>query len=64
MRAFHPNPEFGGVALEYIVVSIFGLLLAVGAVAIVGKATREKMANVEAQLGIDLGLEALNPFAG
>lgn len=62
MKIFHPNPEFGGVALEYIVVSIFGLLLAVGAVAIVGKATQEKMANIEQQLGIDLGLEALNPF--
>ncbi|MES2746330.1 MAG: hypothetical protein V4655_12940 [Bdellovibrionota bacterium] len=64
MRPFHPNREFGGVALEYIVVSIFGLLLAVAAIAIVGKATQEKMSNIEAQLGIDLGLESLNPFQG
>lgn len=62
MEAFHPNRESGGVALEYIVVSIFGLLLAVAAVAIVGKATQEKMATIEQRLGIDLGLEALNPF--
>lgn len=64
MKAFHPNREFGGVALEYIVISIFGLLLAVAAITIVGKATQEKMANIEQQLGIDLDLDALNPFQG
>ncbi len=64
MKALHPNPEFGGVALEYIVVSIFGLLLAVAAIAIVGKATQDKMAKIEQQLGIDLDLESLNPFQG
>ncbi len=62
MRAFHTNRESGGVALEYIVVSIFGLLLAVAAIAIVGKATREKLSGIEQKLGIDLGLDALNPF--
>ena len=62
MKAFHPNPESGGVALEYIVISIFGLLLAVGAVAIVSKATKAKLATIEQKLGIDLGLDALNPL--
>ncbi|MBC7532948.1 MAG: hypothetical protein H7318_15345 [Oligoflexus sp.] len=62
MQVFYPNREAGGVALEYIVVSIFGLLLAIGAIAIVGKATKEKMATIEQKLGIDLGLDALNPF--
>lgn len=62
MQVFYPNREAGGVALEYIVVSIFGLLLAIGAIAIVGKATKEKMATIEQKLGIDLGLDALNPL--
>lgn len=62
MQAFHPNREAGGVALEYIVVSIFGLLLAIGAIAIVGKATKEKMATIEQKLGIDLELDSLNPL--
>jgi formate hydrogenlyase subunit 3/multisubunit Na+/H+ antiporter MnhD subunit len=62
MKAFYPNPEAGGVALEYIVVSIFGLLLALGAIAIVGKATQEKMAVIEQKLGIDLDLKSLNPL--
>ncbi|MBC7661429.1 MAG: hypothetical protein H7249_17170 [Chitinophagaceae bacterium] len=62
MKAFHSNHEFGGVALEYIVVSIFGLLLAVGAIAIVGKAAKEKLSTIEQKLGIDLGLDALNPL--
>ncbi len=62
MKAFHPNHEAGGVALEYIVVSIFGLLLAVGAIAIVGKATKTKLAAIQEKLGIDLGLDALDPL--
>ncbi len=62
MKPFYPNPETGGAALEYIVVSVFGLLLAVAAIAIVGQATREKLASIEQKLGIQLNLDELNPF--
>ncbi len=62
MRVFGRNGEAGGAALEYIVVSVFGLLLAVASIAIVGQATREKLASIEQKLGIQLNLDELNPF--
>ncbi len=62
MRLFFPDPETGGAALEYIIVSIFGLLLAVAAIAFVSQAAKQKMAAVEQKLGISFDLEDLNPF--
>jgi formate hydrogenlyase subunit 3/multisubunit Na+/H+ antiporter MnhD subunit len=62
MRPFYGNGQTGGAALEYIVVSVFGLLLAVAAIAIVGQATKDKLASVEQKLGIQLKLDELNPF--
>ncbi len=62
MRLFFPNPETGGAALEYIVVSIFGLFLAVAAIAFVSQAAKQKMATVEEKLGIQFDLSSLNPF--
>lgn len=62
MGPFYPNREAGGAALEYIVVSVFGLLVAVASIAIVGQATREKLASIEQKLGVQLNLDELNPF--
>jgi hypothetical protein len=62
MRIFFPNPETGGAALEYIVVSVFGLLLAIASIAFVGNAAKQKLAAIEQQLGIELNLDELNPF--
>lgn len=62
MRIFFPNPETGGAALEYIVVSVFGLLLAIASITFVGSAAKQKLAAIEQQLGIELNLEELNPF--
>lgn len=62
MRLFFPDPETGGAALEYIIVSIFGLLMAVAAITFVTQAAKQKMAAVEQKLGISFDLEELNPF--
>jgi hypothetical protein len=62
MRIFFPNPETGGAALEYIVVSVFGLLLAIASIAFVGNAAKQKLGAIEQQLGIELNLDELNPF--
>jgi hypothetical protein len=62
MQSLHPNPESGGAALEYIIVSIFGLLLAVAAIAFVGQAAKEKLKGLEDKLGIEFDADALNPF--
>ncbi|MFY7929089.1 MAG: hypothetical protein ACOVS5_09465 [Oligoflexus sp.] len=62
MQVLFPNPETGGAALEYIIVSIFGLLLAVAAIAFVGQAAKEKLKGLEDKLGIQFDTEALNPF--
>jgi len=62
MKFFFPNPEAGGAALEYVVVSVFGLLLAIASIAFVGNAAKQKLAKIEEQLGIELKLDELNPF--
>jgi len=62
MRIFFPNPETGGAALEYIVVSVFGLLLAIASITFVGNAAKQKLGAIEQQLGIELNLDELNPF--
>ncbi|MCX6130252.1 MAG: hypothetical protein NTX25_14465 [Proteobacteria bacterium] len=62
MRVLFPNAEAGGAALEYIVVSVFGLLLAIASIAFVGQAAKQKLAQIEQQLGIELKLDELNPF--
>ncbi len=62
MRPFFPDPETGGAALEYIIVSIFGLVLALSAIAFVSQAAKQKLAAVEAKLGIEFNFDELNPF--
>lgn len=62
MRPFFQDPEAGGVALEYIIVSVFGLLLAIASISFVGQAAKQKLAQIEQQLGIELKLEDINPF--
>lgn len=62
MRLFFPDPETGGAALEYIIVSVFGLLLAIAAIGFVAQTAKQKMATVEQKLGVSFDLDALNPF--
>ena len=62
MKVFFPNPETGGAALEYIVVSVFGLLLAIASIAFVGNAAKQKLGVIEQQLGIELNSGRAEPL--
>lgn len=53
----------GSAALEYIVVSVFGLLFALGAIGIISRTAEEKMRTLEDKLGIKLDFQSLNPFS-
>ena len=60
---FYPDErDAGGAALEYIIVSIFGLILAIGAMGLVSKAAQEKLQGLEEKLGVKFDLQALNPL--
>ncbi len=52
----------GGAAIEYVIVSIFGLVLAVGSITLVGRAVQDKVQIMEEKLGIKLNLDELNPL--
>lgn len=56
----HPGKDCrGGVALEYVVVSVMGAVLAVAAVTFVGKTVREKVAVLGEKL--DVAIDADGP---
>ena len=57
------NYESGGAALEYVVVSVFGLVLAIGAIAFISDSIEAKFANLEEAVGIEFDTRSLNPFA-
>lgn len=48
--------EYGGSALEYLIVSLFSLLLAIAAIHFVGKVIKKHAADIEAKAGITLEL--------
>lgn len=48
--------DFGGSALEYLIVSLFSLLLAIAAIHFVGKVIKKHAADIEAKAGISLEL--------
>lgn len=54
--------QLGGAALEYILTSIFGLMLSVAVIAYVGKAIRSKMSIMEDKLGIEFEDELFENF--
>lgn len=47
------NKQYGGAAIEYIIVSTFALILSLGAVAWLGKAIGEKIKQMGGKLGIE-----------
>lgn len=56
----HPGKDCrGGVALEYVVVSVMGAVLAVAAVTFVGRTVREKITTLEEKL--DVAIDAEGP---
>lgn len=48
--------EYGGSALEYLIVSLFSLLLAIAAIHFVGKVIKKHAADIETKAGITLEL--------
>ena len=61
-RSFYQNKQAGGAAVEYIIVSVFGLVIAIGAITLVGKAAQAKLNELEERLGLKLDADLLNPF--
>ena len=59
---YKEEKEAGGAALEYIIVSVFGLILALGAMGLVSKAAQEKLQGLEGKLGVKFDLQSLNPL--
>lgn len=54
--------EAGGAAVEYVIVSIFGLVLAMAGVAIVTKTVKAKLTQFEEKMGIPIEDEALDTW--
>lgn len=50
------DSEYGGSALEYLIVSLFSLLLAIAAIHFVGKVIKKHAAEIESKAGITLEL--------
>lgn len=48
--------EYGGSALEYLIVSLFSLLLAIAAIHFVGKVIKKHATDIESKAGITLEL--------
>lgn len=61
-RVFFCQSERGGAAVEYILVSVFGLLLAVAAIAFVRQALQSRVAAIEERLGITMDDSGLQVF--
>ena len=52
----------GGAAIEYIIVSTFAMLMAVGAIAFVSKTLKSKMSKLEEKLGVTFDGDAIDMF--
>lgn len=61
-RVFFSNHQKGGAAVEYIMISVFGLLLAVAAIAFVRQAVQGRIAGIEERLGISMDDSGLAIF--
>lgn len=55
-RRRRDDGEYGGSALEYLIVSLFSLLLAIAAIHFVGKVIKKHAAEIESKAGITLEL--------
>lgn len=67
LKTFHKKTqkegiEIGGAALEYILVSIFGLLLSVATITFVSDAIQKKLDTIEEKLGVKFDTSSINPF--
>ena len=56
------SSESGSAAIEYIIVTVFGLLLSLATIAFVAKLAKQKISKLEDQLGLEFDFEAFNLF--
>ena len=61
LRCFSAHSQSGGAALEYIIVSIFGLVLSLGAMSFLTKVAKQKLSSIESALGIEIDLDSFMP---
>ena len=54
--------QYGGAAIEYIIVSTFATLLAVAAISFVTSSIKEKLADLEQRTGISFDTESIDLF--
>ncbi len=54
------KPESGAAALEYIIISVFGLILTAASISLVGRVVNEKLADYEEELGIELSIPTID----
>ena len=60
----HRDLQEGGAALEYVIISVFGLALSIAAVAYVRQAVERQFADFSQETGIEFDSSALGSFGG
>lgn len=55
-------PEYGGAALEYVIVTIFGLVLSLAAISFVSDSMKTKFDRLSKATGVDFDMSSLNLF--
>ena len=56
------NKEFGGAALEYLIVTLFASAVSFGVIAYSGKLVKEKVLKTFGAMGLEDSIEELNFF--
>ena len=56
--------QWGGAAIEYLLVSAFSLLVALSAMGLLGIMFESKLSELSEKLGIELELKDINPWGG
>lgn len=62
MKSKNSGIERGGAALEYILVSIFGLLLSIATITFVTDAIQKKLDTIQDRVGVEFDTASINPF--
>lgn len=60
---FGKDKDVGAAALEYVLVTMFGLVFSLGAIAFVSETLGQKFSTLEDTLGVEFETSSLNPFA-
>lgn len=58
-----PTNQYGGAAMEYIMVSLFGTFVTIAALTYLSKVFEDKIQSVAQKMGVDAPELKLNPFS-